>query len=195
MVPRIFIFRRCFIIKNTNSKDNIINEDIKSELKCSDSKMFRVISNEGEQLGVLSYIDALEAAYDKDLDLVLMSAQSDPPVCKIMDYGKFRFERDKREKEAKKKQQTIETKEIQLSCRIDTHDFDTKARHAQKFLENGNKVRVVMRFKGREMSHMAIGQELMQRFVDACSELGTVDKPPVLDGRILSMVINPMKQK
>jgi translation initiation factor IF-3 len=111
-----------------------------------------------------------------------------------MDYGKYRFERDKKEKEAKKKQQVIELKEIQLSCRIDTHDFETKARHAQKFLESGNKVRVVMRFKGREMSHMAIGQEIMQKFEEACSEYGNVDKAPVLDGRLLSMVVSPIKK-
>jgi translation initiation factor IF-3 len=112
-----------------------------------------------------------------------------------MDYGKYRFERDKKEKEAKKKQQVIELKEIQLSCRIDTHDFDTKARHAVKFLESGNKVRVVMRFKGREMSHIGIGQEIMDKFKDVCSEVGNVDKAPVLDGRILSMVISPLKLK
>ena len=94
-----------------------------------------------------------------------------------------------------KKQQVIELKEIQLSCRIDTHDFETKARHAVKFLESGNKVRVVMRFKGREMSHVGIGQEIMNKFKDACSELGSVDKPPVMDGRILSMVISPLKLK
>ena len=126
---------------------------------------------------------------------VLMAPQAQPPVCRIMDYGKFRFERDKKEKEAKKKQQIVELKEIQLSCRIDTHDFETKARHAQRFLTDGNKVRVVMRFKGREMSHIAIGQEIMQKFRDVCSELGSVDKDPVLDGRILSMVITPVKQK
>ena len=112
-----------------------------------------------------------------------------------MDYGKYRFERDKKEKEAKKKQQTVELKEIQLSCRIDTHDFETKARHAQKFLEAGNKVRVVMRFKGREMSHVSIGQEIMSKFEESCSELGSVDKKPVLDGRIMSMVISPLKLK
>jgi translation initiation factor IF-3 len=111
-----------------------------------------------------------------------------------MDYGKYRFERDKKEKEAKKKQQVIELKEIQLSCRIDTHDFETKARHAQKFLESGNKVRVVMRFKGREMSHMAIGQEIMKKFEDSCAPFGSVDKAPVLDGRLLSMVISPLKK-
>ena len=143
----------------------------------------------------MSSKDALEAAINKNLDLVMIAPQAEPPVCRIMDYGKYRFERDKKEKEAKKKQQIIELKEIQLSCRIDTHDFETKARHAQKFLESGNKVRVVMRFKGREMSHMAIGQEIMQRFQDSCAEVGNVDKPPVLDGRLLSMVISPVKKK
>jgi translation initiation factor IF-3 len=165
----------------------LVNEEIKL-------KEVRVIGEEGEAIGIMSSEDALRLAYDKGYDLVLMAAQAQPPVCRIMDYGKYRFERDKKEKEVKKKQ-TIELKEIQLSCRIDTHDFETKVRHAQKFLESGNKVRVVMRFKGREMSHMAIGQEIMQRFQDACSTVGNVDKAPVLDGRLLSMVIGPTKQK
>ena len=170
-----------------SAKDMLVNEEIKL-------KEVRVIGEEGEAIGIMSSDDALKLAYDKGYDLVLMAAQAQPPVCRIMDYGKYRFERDKKEKEAKKKQ-TIELKEIQLSCRIDTHDFETKVRHAQKFLESGNKVRVVMRFKGREMSHMAIGQEIMQRFQDSCSEVGNVDKAPVLDGRLLSMVIGPAKQK
>ena len=164
-----------------------INEEIRF-------KEVRVVGVDGEAIGIMSSDAALKLAYDQGYDLVLMAPQAQPPVCRIMDYGKYRFERDKKEKEVKKKQ-TIELKEIQLSCRIDTHDFDTKARHAQKFLESGNKVRVVMRFKGREMTHIAIGQELMQKFIDVCSEVGTVDKAPVLDGRILSMVINPIKQK
>ena len=166
----------------------MINEEIKA-------KEVRVVGVEGEAIGIMSSDDALKLAYDKGYDLVLMAPQAQPPVCRIMDYGKYRFERDKKEKEAKKKQQVIELKEIQLSCRIDTHDFETKARHAQKFLESGNKVRVVMRFKGREMSHMAIGQEIMEKFQEYCSEYGTVDKAPVLDGRILSMVVSPTKQK
>ena len=165
----------------------MINEEIKA-------KEVRVIGVEGEAIGVMSSDDALKLAYDKGYDLVLMAPQAQPPVCRIMDYGKYRFERDKKEKEAKKKQQVIELKEIQLSCRIDTHDFETKARHAQKFLESGNKVRVVMRFKGREMSHMAIGQEIMKKFEEACSEYGNIDKPPVLDGRLLSMVVSPLKK-
>ena len=143
----------------------------------------------------MSSAKALEIAYDQGMDLVMMSAQAVPPVCKVMDYGKFRFERDKREKEAKKKQQTIELKEIQLSCRIDTHDFETKAKHAVRFLKEGNKVRGVMKFKGSEMSHMSIGKEGLEKFEAACSEFGTVDKKPVLDGRFMSMVISPVKAK
>ena len=143
----------------------------------------------------MSSEQALKMAYDKGLDLCLMTAQANPPVCKIMDFGKFRFEREKREKEAKKKQQTVELKEIQLSPRIDTHDFETKAKQAKKFLESGNKVRVVMRFRGREMSHMAIGKEIIDKFAEYCAEVGTVDKKPVLDGKLMSMVISPIKAK
>ena len=173
---------------NISAKELLINEEIKA-------KEVRVIGTEGEPIGVMSPEAALKIAYEQGYDLVLMAPQAQPPVCRIMDYGKYRFERDKKEKEAKKKQQVIELKEIQLSCRIDTHDFETKARHAVRFLSSGNKVRVVMRFKGREMSHMAIGQEIMQKFQDACSEVGSVDKAPVLDGRILSMVVSPLKLK
>ena len=166
----------------------MVNEDI-------DFAQVRVVGVDGEAIGIMSSEQALKMAYDQGYDLVLMAAQAQPPVCRIMDYGKFRFERDKKEKEAKKKQQTMELKEIQLSCRIDTHDFDTKVRHAQRFLGDGNKVRVVMRFKGREMSHISIGQEIMNKFRESCEELGSVDKPPVLDGRLLSMVISPVKAK
>ena len=143
----------------------------------------------------MSATKALEMAYEQGLDLVMMASQATPPVCKIMDYGKFRFEREKREKEAKKKQQVIELKEIQLSCRIDTHDFETKVKHAVRFLSGGNKVRVVMKFKGREMSHMSIGREVLEKFEAACAEYGTVEKKPVLDGRFLSMVVSPVKAK
>ena len=143
----------------------------------------------------MSALEALRIAEEKSLDLVKISPNAVPPVCKVMDYGKFRFEREKREKEAKKKQQVIELKEIQLSCRIDTHDFETKVKHAHRFLSAGNKVRVVMKFKGREMSHMNIGREILDKFEEACAELGTVEKKPVLDGRFLSMVVSPVKAK
>ena len=165
----------------------LVNEEIKL-------KEVRVVGVDGEAIGIMTSDDALQLAYDKGYDLVLMAPQAQPPVCRIMDYGKFRYEKEKKEKDIKKNK-PIELKEIQLSCRIDTHDFDTKARHAQRFLESGNKVRVVMRFRGREMSHVTLGQEIMKKFEETCSGLGSVDKAPVLDGRMMSMVISPLKQK
>ena len=164
-----------------------INDDIRL-------KEIRVVGENGEQLGIMSSDAARELAYEAGLDLVMMAPQAVPPVCRIMDYGKFRFEREKKEKEAKKRQQIVELKEIQLSCRIDTHDFETKVRHALRFLGEGNKVRVVMRFKGREMSHIALGKEIIEKFEAACAEYGATDKKPVLDGRFLSMVLNPIKK-
>lgn len=181
-------FMEVLPIAASKEKDTLVNDDI-------DFPQIRVIGSDGEQLGIMSSQAALQLAYDKGLDLVAMSAQANPPVCKIMDFGKYRFEREKREKEAKKKQQTVELKEIQLSPRIDTHDFETKAKQAVKFLTAGNKVRVVMKFKGREMSHMAIGREIISRFEEFCSEVGTVDKKPTVDGRMMSMVISPTAQK
>ena len=150
---------------------------------------------EGEALGIVKIAQAQEMAYDRGMDLVLMSDQSDPPVCKIMDYGKYLYDKEKREKDAKKKQQTVELKEIQLSCRIDTHDFETKVRHAVRFLTEGNKVRAVVKFKGREMTHQNIGREMLEKFREAVKEVGTVDKNPTLDGRFMSMVVNPLKNK
>ena len=178
-------FWRCLPIANT--KEMLINEQI-------DAKEIRVIGADGEQLGIMSTEQALRMAYNDGLDLVMMTGTATPPVCKIMNFGKFRFERETREKEAKKKQQTVELKEIQLSCRIENHDFETKLKHAHKFLSSGNKVRVVLRFKGREMAHQDLGAEIMEKFRVACEELGTVDKKPVLDGRMLSMVISPLKK-
>ena len=157
------------------------------------AKEVRLVGADGEQLGIFPLENAQKAAYDKGLDLVLMAPQANPPVCRIMDYGKFRFERDKKEKEARKKQQTVEVKEVQLSCRIDTHDFDTKVNHARRFLTSGNKVKVVLRFKGREMSHQELGREMLARFEEACKDLGTVDKKPTLEGRFMSMMVNPLK--
>ena len=182
---RLLFFWRCLPI--ANAKEMLINEQI-------DAKEIRVIGADGEQLGIMSTEQALRMAYNDGLDLVMMTGNSTPPVCKIMNFGKFRFEREKKEKEAKKKQQTVELKEIQLSCRIENHDFETKLKHAHKFLSGGNKVRVVLRFKGREMAHQALGAEIMEKFRVACEELGTVDKKPTLDGRILSMVISPVKK-
>lgn len=163
-----------------------INEEIKA-------KEVRLIGENQEQLGIVPFATALETAYDRGLDLVLIAPTATPPVCRIMDYGRYRYEQDKKEKESKKKQTTVEIKEIQLSCRIDTHDFNTKATNAIKFLTAGNKVRVVLKYKWREITHQEIGRDLLKRFEEACAEVGTVDKPPVLDGRIMTMFISPKK--
>lgn len=180
---------RCVSI-GTNAKEaqTLINEAI-------EAREVRVVNAEGQPLGIMSSREALKLAYEKELDLVLIAPQAQPPVCKIMDYGKFCFEKQKREKEAKKKQQTVELKEIQLSCRIDTHDYETKLNQARKFLTSGNKVRVVMRFRGREMSHMSIGRDLLDKFLADTQDVGVCDKKPVLDGRFMSMVINPVPAK
>lgn len=164
-----------------------INEEIKV-------KEVRVVADNGEQLGVMSTNSALEKAYADGLDLVLIAPGATPPVCRIMDYGKYRYERDKREKEAKKKQQTVEVKEVQLSCRIDTHDFQTKANNAIRFLKGGDKVRVVLSFKGREMAHTEMGVEIIGKFLDLCAEYGSTDKAPSLEGRRMSVIISPVKK-
>ncbi len=165
------------------TKELCINEEIRA-------KEVRLIDNAGEQLGVLATSKALALAYEKGLDLVEISPNSEPPVCRVMDYGKYKFEREKKEKEQRKKQTTIDIKEIQLSCRIDTHDFETKLKHARKFLENGAKVKVCIKFKGREMSHTAIGLEVIEKFGEACTDIGVIEKKPVLDGRNMIMFLN-----
>ncbi len=139
--------------------------------------------------------DAREAAYSAGYDLVLIAPTANPPVCRIMDYGKFRFENEKREKEARKKQQIVKVKEVQLSCRIDTHDFNTRVNQARKFLSDGDKVKAIIRFKGREMAHMEIGREVLQRFMDACADLGGSDKGLTTEGRFMSTVLTPVKNK
>ena len=153
-----------------------------------------MIGADGAQLGIMDSKEALRLAAESNLDLVKIAPQAVPPVCRIMDYGKYRYECDKKEKDAKKKQSTVEVKEVQLSCRIDTHDFETKANHAIRFLGSGNKVRVCLRFKGREMAHQSLGQEILERFAEACKEHGSVDKKPVLEGRQMTMFISPLKQ-
>ncbi|MBO5702727.1 MAG: translation initiation factor IF-3 [Clostridia bacterium] len=169
------------------AKELLVNENI----KC---KEVRVIGPDGEQVGIMSSDNALRTAYDKGLDLILISPNAQPPVCRIADYGRYRYEQEKREKEAKKKQNIIEVKEVQLSCRIDTHDFETKVKHALRFLGEGNKVKVVLRFRGREMSHQEIGKEILERFREAVKESGTVDKTPNLEGRLMTMIVNPIKK-
>ena len=139
--------------------------------------------------------DALKMAQALDLDLVKVAPQAKPPVCKIMDYGKYRFEQAKREKEAKKNQKIIEVKEVRLSLNIDINDFNTKLRNAIKFLSDGNKVKVSVRFRGREMAHPELGATILQKFIDGCAEVGSVDKQPKLEGRSMVVVISSKSQK
>ena len=164
------------------TKELQINEEIRD-------KEVRVITDDGEQLGVMSAAEAVRAAQYRNLDLVKIAPQAQPPVCKIMDYGKYRFDRQKREKEAKKNQKVVEIKEVQLSLNIDTHDLETKVNHALRFLKAGNKVKVSIRFRGREMVHPERGYEIMQSFAQACSELGVVEKPAKLENRNMLMFL------
>ena len=152
-------------------------------------KEVRVIDEEGEQIGIMSAAEALRIAESRNLDLVKFAPNAKPPVCKIVDYGKFRFEQAKKEKEAKKNQRVIEIKEVRLSLKIDTHDFETKVAHAKRFLEDGNKVKVSIRFRGREMAHPEIGETTMERFAQACQEWGNVEKPAKLEGRQMLMFL------
>ena len=152
-----------------------------------------MIGADGEQIGIVKLADAQEQADEKNLDLVMISPNAEPPVCRIMDYGKYRFERIKKEKEAKKNQQVVKVKEIQLSCTIDTHDFDTRVNHAHRFLKEGNKVKVIVKFKGREMSHQDNGRQVLTKFQEACADVGTTDKKPILEGRYMSILLSPIK--
>jgi translation initiation factor IF-3 len=137
--------------------------------------------------------DARVYADNNGVDLVLIVPNATPPVCRAIDYGKFCFERDKREKEAKKKQVLVKVKEVQLSCRIEQHDFDTRVNQAKRFLGEGNKVKAVVKFRGREMSHMELGREVISKFEAALQGVGVAEKKPALDGRFMSIVIAPAK--
>lgn len=164
----------------------MINEEIKD-------KEIRLIGPDGAQLGVVSAKEALKMADEHNLDLVKIAPQAKPPVCKIMDYGKHKFELAKREKEAKKNQKVINIKEVRLSPNIDEHDFNTKVNQAIKFLKSGDKVKVSVRFRGREIAHTAMGKDLLLRFQDVVEEFGAVEKGIKLEGRSMAMFISPKK--
>lgn len=170
------------------SKELLINEEIRD-------KEVRVIDADGSQLGILSVKEAQKIAIDKNLDLVKIAPQATPPVCRIMDYGKYRFEQAKREKEARKNQKIIDIKEVRLSLNIDTHDFETKANHAVKFLKSGDKVKVSVRFRGREMAHPELGTALLKRFADICAEVSNVEKQPKMEGRSMALFLAPKPVK
>ena len=146
-------------------------------------------------LGIMPSEQALALAEEQDLDLVKISPNADPPVCKIMDYGKFRFDQLKKEKEARKNQRVVEVKEIRMSPGIDTNDFNVKLRNALKFLREGNRVKVTVRFRGREMAHTNIGEDLLRQFGQGCAEVANMEKNPKLDGRHMSIFLSPKKDK
>ena len=165
-----------------------INEEIRD-------KEVRLIADNGDQLGIVSSREALEIAIQKGMDLVKIAPQAQPPVCRIMDYGKFRFEQAKREKEARKNQRVVEIKEIRLTPGIDVGDLNTKVKNACKFLKGGDKVKVSVRFRGREVTHASLGQDLLHRFAELCAECSTVEKQPKLEGRQMLMFLAPAKDK
>ena len=165
-----------------------INEDIRD-------KEIRLISESGEQLGIMSAQEALRVAEERNLDLVKISPTAVPPVCRLMDYGKYRFEQTKREKEARKNQRVVEIKEVRMSPSIDVNDFNVKLRNAQKFLSEGNRVKVTVRFRGREMAHTDIGQGLLLKFAEECQDVAVMDKQPKLEGRHMSIFLSPKSAK
>ena len=173
---------------NIATKETQINEEIRD-------REVRVIDSDGTQLGIMPIAEAMRLADEKNTDLVKIAPQAKPPVCKIMDYGKYRFEQAKREKEAKTNQRVIEIQEVRLSLNIDTHDFETKANQAIKFLKSGNRVKVSIRFRGREMAHPENGLVTMSKFAEAVSEYGTVEKPAKLEGRSMLMFIAAKSSK
>ena len=190
MLPHFFVFpkgcrlfRRCLGIAK---QELMINEEIKD-------KEVRLIGPDGGQLGVVSAKEALAMADQHNLDLVKIAPQAKPPVCRIMDYGKHKFELAKREKEAKKNQKVIAIKEVRLSPNIDDHDFNTKVNQGIKFLKAGDKVKVSVRFRGREITHSASGKELLLKVKDAMAEFGVVEKDIKMEGRSMAMFVSPKK--
>ena len=165
----------------------LVNEEIRD-------REVRLIGEDGEQLGIMSAAAALNIAIEKDLDLVKIAPGSNPPVCKIMDYGKYRFEQSKREREIRKNQKVITIKEVRLSATIEDHDVDVKFKNAVKFLKEGNKVKVTIRFRGRQITHSEIGREVMKQFAERIKEYGNVERAPLIEGRNMTMLIAPREQ-
>ena len=177
------VFCLCFKEGLTISKNDLqINEQIRDN-------EIRVVSADGEQLGVMSAKEAQDIAYEKGMDLVKIAPQAKPPVCKIIDYGKYRYELARKEKEARKKQKTIDVKEVRLSPNIDTNDLKTKVNAARKFLSKGDRVKVTLRFRGREMAHMSSSRHVLDDFADLLSDIATVEKAPKVEGRSMTMFL------
>ena len=184
----IFIDISVTEVLNISNKELLINEEIRE-------KELRVIGSDGSQLGIMSSVQALKLAGESNLDLVMISPNAKPPVCKIMDYGKYRFEQARREKEKRKNQKVVDIKEVRLSLNIDTHDFNTKLNQALKFIAKGDKVKVSVKFRGRELAHPELGMDIMKRFSEACEETAIVEKQPKLEGRNMLMFLAPKPTK
>ena len=181
----LFLNWRCFPI---GKFDHQLNEEIRD-------KEVRLIGSDGAMLGIVPGQEALRMAVEQEMDLVKISPNAVPPVCKIMDYRKFCFDQKKREKEAKKNQRVVEIKEIRMSPSIDTNDFNTKVKAAQKFMADGNRVKVSVRFRGREMAHTNLGEKLLMDFAESCSEIAVMEKNPKLEGRFMAMFLTPKNNK
>ena len=182
--PQFFVWR-CFTI---GKLDHQLNEEIRD-------KEIRLIAADGTMLGIVSAQEALAQAEEQELDLVKISPNAVPPVCKLMNYGKYKFEQSKREKEARKNQHVVEIKEIRMSPGIDVGDFNTKLKNAQKFLADGNRVKVSVRFRGREMAHTDIGRDLLNKFAEQCAETATLEKAAKMEGRNMSIFLSPKAGK
>jgi translation initiation factor IF-3 len=164
----------------------MINEQIRD-------REVRVVGEDGEQLGIMSSKEAMDLAREKNLDLVKIAPQAKPPVCKIVDYGKFKYEQARRDKEARKKQKVISVKEVRLSPNIEQNDINTKMKQASKFLEKGDKVKVTVRFRGREMAHTVVGREILDNFAKDLSEIAQIEKPAKMEGRFMVMFLTPKR--
>jgi len=177
-----------FYIAEKGKNDYLVNEQIRFP-------EVRLVSDDGGMLGIMSAREALGIAEQKNLDLVLISPNAKPPVCKLIDYGKFMFERAKKEKEIKKNQKIVEVKEIRMTPKIEDHDFGFKTKNAMKFLKEGNKVKASVRFRGREMAHLSLGEKVLIEFADALKEFGAVEGNPKMEGRNMSIMIHPIENK
>ncbi|AUJ26029.1 translation initiation factor IF-3 [Virgibacillus dokdonensis] len=170
------------------SKEMNVNEKIRA-------REVRLIDANGDQLGVKPRQEALEIARKRNLDLVLVAPNAKPPVCRIMDYGKYRFEQQKKEKEARKKQKVINVKEVRFTPGIGDHDFETKLKNARKFLEKGDKVKAAVRFRGRAITHKELGREVLDRFAEEVKDIATVETKPKMEGRNMFMMLAPVNEK
>ena len=169
-------------------QDLPINEQIRA-------KEVQIIDDKGQKIGPISINEALEMAFEKKLDLVLVAPNAQPPVCKLMNYGKYKFEQAKREKEAKKKQKTFELKEIRITPNIEEHDFGFKCKNARKFIEDGNKVKITVRFRGRELNYVKLGETALNKFIEDLSDIATPEKKPILEGKNMFIILAKKVEK